>query len=397
MRKKVFISYSRRNTDFAEKLALELQGAGADVWFDQHNIKAGSAWDSSIDAAIDSCDILLLVCSKAAVASENVLDEVGFALSEKKTVVPVLIEPCKLPFRVKRLTSYDLSKDLTAGMTALLGALHLDKPHPQTDWTHLEQLKNETTNARKLAITAEKKWWLAHRKRSLLAIVLFAIPILTDQFQTINISGMLGLWFYLLVVLLAMLITSGLRELLERYAWGKRFVMRHGDVFVPGLLVLFAIFDSTNREFTTTPLFFLLLFFLVVSLPDNRKLTSHVDYFINLIGLILFMVFILLDAHLGSGSFLLLPSVNMAFLIALAGSFLFGLAVRKKPGSLKGLGSYARVSFFYLFIGMNLILDAVQYGSYTRFPLYLLMLCIGHVIGQMARKTEWNLKVETVV
>ena len=43
-----FFSYSRNDSDFALRLAKDLKSAGANVWIDQLDIKAGQEWDSQI-------------------------------------------------------------------------------------------------------------------------------------------------------------------------------------------------------------------------------------------------------------------------------------------------------------------------------------------------------------
>lgn len=102
-----FLSYSRRDQDFAGRLARDLSGHEQDVFFDQISIPAGADWTSSIQSALDACDRLLLVLSPAAVASRNVLDETRYALDHGKRVVPVLRQECELPFWLWRIEYVD--------------------------------------------------------------------------------------------------------------------------------------------------------------------------------------------------------------------------------------------------------------------------------------------------
>ena len=82
--KKIFFSYSRTDTAFAVKLALDLKKAGFDVWIDQEDIRAGSEWDLEVEKALTTCDCLLFIQSEKSVASTNVLDEVYYAVGENK-------------------------------------------------------------------------------------------------------------------------------------------------------------------------------------------------------------------------------------------------------------------------------------------------------------------------
>jgi hypothetical protein len=48
---KVFISYSRKDIDFARKLASDLEKAGYDVWWDITDLRGGDDWVRTIPAA----------------------------------------------------------------------------------------------------------------------------------------------------------------------------------------------------------------------------------------------------------------------------------------------------------------------------------------------------------
>jgi len=123
----IFFSYSRDDSEFVLNLAKNLRIAGASIWLDQLDIKPGSRWDSSIEKALKSSNTLLVILSKTSVGSTNVLDEVSFALEEKKKVVPVLLEECDIPFRLRRLQYADFIGDHKKGITTLIQALELDQ------------------------------------------------------------------------------------------------------------------------------------------------------------------------------------------------------------------------------------------------------------------------------
>jgi TIR domain-containing protein len=121
----IFFSYSRENSETVLELAKELRNAGANIWLDQLDIKPGTRWDQSIEDALASSQTLLVVLSKAAVGSNNVMDEVSYALEEGKTVVPVLLEECEIPFRLRRLQFADFTDSHEKGMETLAQALGL--------------------------------------------------------------------------------------------------------------------------------------------------------------------------------------------------------------------------------------------------------------------------------
>lgn len=89
-----FFSYCREDSDFALRLAEDLKADGADVWIDQLDIPPGSRWDRAVRDAVANCPRMLVLLSPAAVDSENVLDEIDFALDKRKTILPVLYRDC---------------------------------------------------------------------------------------------------------------------------------------------------------------------------------------------------------------------------------------------------------------------------------------------------------------
>ena len=123
----IFFSYSRDNSDFVINLANDLREAGANVWMDQIDIKPGTRWDRSIENALVSSQTLLVILSKSSVESNNVMDEVSFALEEGKHIVPVLFEECTIPFRLRRLQFADFTGDPKKGIKTLIEALHLEQ------------------------------------------------------------------------------------------------------------------------------------------------------------------------------------------------------------------------------------------------------------------------------
>ena len=123
--KKIFFSYSRDDSEFVLNLAKELRADGADIWLDQLDIKPGTRWDKSIEDALDASQTVLVILSKTSVASNNVMDEVSYALEEGKTVLPVLLEECDIPFRLRRLQFADFSVSHEKGIQTLTKALGL--------------------------------------------------------------------------------------------------------------------------------------------------------------------------------------------------------------------------------------------------------------------------------
>ena len=118
--KKIFFSYSRADgSDFALRLALDLKKQGFNGRIDQQDIRAGSEWDLEIEKALETCDCLLFIETEKSVISNNVLDEVYYALDQDKKVIPVIVHDSKTPFRLQRLQHVDFTKDYNTGLAQL--------------------------------------------------------------------------------------------------------------------------------------------------------------------------------------------------------------------------------------------------------------------------------------
>ncbi len=121
---KIFFSYSRSDgSDFALRLALDLKKEGFNVWIDQEDIRAGSEWDLEIEKALETCDCLLFIETEKSVSSNNVLDEVYYALGQNKKVIPLVVHDSKTPFRLQRLQHISFTKDYNSGLTLLTNEL----------------------------------------------------------------------------------------------------------------------------------------------------------------------------------------------------------------------------------------------------------------------------------
>ena len=79
-----FISYSSKDQDFAERLHADLQNAGVRCWFAPHDLEIGGVIQEDIDQQIRQRDKVILILSKASVASAWVTREVKTALEEEK-------------------------------------------------------------------------------------------------------------------------------------------------------------------------------------------------------------------------------------------------------------------------------------------------------------------------
>lgn len=88
--RRVFVSYSRRNKTFAERLARDLSDAGLEVWVDFRQIQGGERWRDEIQRGLERSDFLVAVLSPDAITSEWVTQEINTASELGKQVIPVM-------------------------------------------------------------------------------------------------------------------------------------------------------------------------------------------------------------------------------------------------------------------------------------------------------------------
>jgi len=87
----VFVSYARRDHGYVTGLVAFLRESGLDVWVDGE-IPNGTRWDRVLKQKIDTCVVVVLVMSPAAGNSDWVAEEVRYARSLGKPVLPLLLE-----------------------------------------------------------------------------------------------------------------------------------------------------------------------------------------------------------------------------------------------------------------------------------------------------------------
>jgi F-box protein 11 len=95
----VFISYSRSDQVYVDRLVTLLRGRGATVWFDDQ-VDPGSRWAAVIEAKIRDCTAMLVVMTPASEASGWVQREINEAEHWAKPIFPLLLEGDRVWFRL---------------------------------------------------------------------------------------------------------------------------------------------------------------------------------------------------------------------------------------------------------------------------------------------------------
>jgi hypothetical protein len=106
-KRKVFISYSHRDAEWVRQFAEALREQDVDAWFDDSQIKAGEAWDETIEMALRGSDAIVAVLTSASANSPYMFAEYGAALGMGKPYIPIIssdLEKSAIPsaFRARR-------------------------------------------------------------------------------------------------------------------------------------------------------------------------------------------------------------------------------------------------------------------------------------------------------
>jgi hypothetical protein len=117
----VFFSYSRANDRIALAIVNQLRKMGVKIWIDHSDIPLGQRWDREVEAALSSCAAVLVLLTTDTASSENVLDEIDYAMDRAKPIVPLLLEQCDIPLRLGRLQYVDFTNDYQLGLDQCWG------------------------------------------------------------------------------------------------------------------------------------------------------------------------------------------------------------------------------------------------------------------------------------
>lgn len=129
---KVFISYSRIDSDFAEDLLVALKACGFEAYLDKHDIAPGDVWERRIGRLIEAADSMVFVVSPDSVKSDRCADEIAIGEDRGKRILPVVwraTEEATTPERLSRLNYTFFSgegRSFAKGLAQLASALNSD-------------------------------------------------------------------------------------------------------------------------------------------------------------------------------------------------------------------------------------------------------------------------------
>jgi WD40 repeat protein len=87
----IFISYSRKDLDFAQKIVDALAANNLNTWVDWKSIPYGEDWEQEIYGGIEGADAFLFLISPDSVVSQMCNKEIGHAVRNGKRILPIFI------------------------------------------------------------------------------------------------------------------------------------------------------------------------------------------------------------------------------------------------------------------------------------------------------------------
>ena len=91
----VFISYAHKDYVKVFEEIRRFNEAGFNVWYDE-GIAPGNEWTDEIADALAECAVFVVMLTPLSASRENVLNEINFALSEKKPFLAIHLEETEL-------------------------------------------------------------------------------------------------------------------------------------------------------------------------------------------------------------------------------------------------------------------------------------------------------------
>jgi formylglycine-generating enzyme required for sulfatase activity len=173
----VFISYSRKDMAFADRLESALKARGFEVLIDRQEIYAFEDWWKRIEALIGRSDTVVFVLSPDAVKSSVALKEITYAASLNKRFAPIVwrqVEEGTVPETLRRLNfiffddlaKFDASADrLAEGMQIDIGWIrqHTEYGEGERRWAAAGHPRGLLLHSPALEVAEH---WITSRPRS---------------------------------------------------------------------------------------------------------------------------------------------------------------------------------------------------------------------------------------
>jgi hypothetical protein len=123
----VFISYSHKDSEFANKLKGDLRRNSISVWIDERLRAADEAWLKQLGIAIRGQRYFLFLMTPECIESEYCQWELKIALELKKIIIPLLVDgKASAPEAIADLQHIDFTSNYEKSLNLLAQTIHRD-------------------------------------------------------------------------------------------------------------------------------------------------------------------------------------------------------------------------------------------------------------------------------
>src|SRR5215510_5565991 len=127
----LFISYSRKDIEFARKLTEAFKGQGLDFWIDWEGIPPTVEWWKEIETGIEEADIFLFLISPDSAKSKVCGREIDVAVKNGKRLIPIVVRDVKADEAPQQLQHLNWiffrgTDDFESALKKLLISIHTD-------------------------------------------------------------------------------------------------------------------------------------------------------------------------------------------------------------------------------------------------------------------------------
>lgn len=123
----VFISYSRQDRQFVERLVGKLRESGIRTWTDLDDILPGQEWAREIENSVVQASALIYVSSQNSTGGSSWINrEVNYALERRAPVVPVVLDDegaQRMPLSLLRLQFVDFRGSFEGAFNTLVAGI----------------------------------------------------------------------------------------------------------------------------------------------------------------------------------------------------------------------------------------------------------------------------------
>ncbi len=119
-----YINYTFADSEFANKLAADLENAGVHTWIDnQQTTSQEVKWAGGVHPALKDSVQMVVVMSPASKDADSLTKAWAFFKSQKKPIVLALTDTMEVPDSLRRNPRFDFSSDYITAFRQLLLAL----------------------------------------------------------------------------------------------------------------------------------------------------------------------------------------------------------------------------------------------------------------------------------